>query len=104
MRDVDDLAGVPDGYTAKALHPDTPSGRQARPATVQDLIEAVYGPGARVCILPPVKPRARLSIPLRGQLLLPLEEPQQPAWTIGVKEPIPRAPRGGGERYRRRAA
>lgn len=48
----DDLSGVQDGYTAKMLHPETPSGRQARWETLQLLIDAVYPDGFSVTIRP----------------------------------------------------
>src|SRR5262245_19131175 len=42
MQECDDLSGNEDGYTAKMLHPDTPSGRQAQSRTLQNLISALY--------------------------------------------------------------
>jgi hypothetical protein len=50
MARVDELSGVPDGYTAKALHPDTPSGRQSRWETLQDLIDALFPEGLSVTL------------------------------------------------------
>jgi hypothetical protein len=48
----DDRAGLQDGYTAKLLHPDTPSGRQARWETLQLLIDAMYPEGFVLTIRP----------------------------------------------------
>lgn len=42
MQECDDLAGVQEGYTAKCLHPDTASGRQAKWDTLEMLIRAVF--------------------------------------------------------------
>lgn len=52
MWKCDDLSGLQDGYTAKLLHPDAPSGRQARWDTLQLLIDAVYPDGYEVIIRP----------------------------------------------------
>lgn len=38
----DERSDLPAGYTAKALHPDTDSGRQARWETLQKLIDGLY--------------------------------------------------------------
>lgn len=43
MERVNDLAGTQDGYYAKMIYPDTPSGRQARWETVDLVVEALFG-------------------------------------------------------------
>jgi hypothetical protein len=48
MWKCDDRSGVQDGYTAKMIHPNTPSGRQARWHTLQDLLEALFPAGMTV--------------------------------------------------------
>lgn len=48
----DDLSGLQDGYTAKLLHPDTPSGRQARWETLQLLVDAIFPDGYEIIIRP----------------------------------------------------
>jgi hypothetical protein len=48
----DDLSGLQDGYTAKLLHPDTPSGRQARWETLQLLVDALFPDGYQIIIKP----------------------------------------------------
>ena len=50
MKYCDDRSGLQDGYTAKLLHPGTPSGRQARWETLQLLIDALYPAGVKVVI------------------------------------------------------
>lgn len=45
MWKVDDLAGTQDGYLAKMLTPDSPSGRQAGWPLVQDVIDALFEDG-----------------------------------------------------------
>ena len=45
MHECDDRSGLQDGYTAKLLHPDTASGRQARWESLQLLIDALYPQG-----------------------------------------------------------
>lgn len=52
MATVNDLAGTQDGYLAKMLYPDTPSGRQARWETVQLVVEALFGRDFTVQIVP----------------------------------------------------
>jgi hypothetical protein len=52
MQQADDVAGLQDGYLAKMLHPDTPSGRQAQWPTLQLLLDAVYPNGFRLRLLP----------------------------------------------------
>lgn len=63
MWQCDDLSGLQDGYTAKLLHPDTPSGRQARWETLQLLVDALYPDGYTVIIKPQdgAKAAARLQ-------------------------------------------
>jgi hypothetical protein len=43
MATVDDMAGLQDGYYAKMIYPDTPSGRCAQWATVDLVIQALFG-------------------------------------------------------------
>jgi hypothetical protein len=50
MGRVDELSGVQDGYCAKALHPDAPSGRQSRWETLQLIIDALYPEGLSVTL------------------------------------------------------
>lgn len=52
MWKCDDLSGMQDGYSAKVLHPDTPSGRQARWDTLQLLLDAIYPEGFVLTIKP----------------------------------------------------
>lgn len=52
MWECDDGAGLQDGYTAKLLHPDTPSGRQARWETLQLLVDWLYPEGFVLVIRP----------------------------------------------------
>lgn len=49
---LDDRAGVQDGYTAKVLHPDTPSGRTARWDTLQFILDATFPGGVDVMLIP----------------------------------------------------
>jgi hypothetical protein len=51
MATVNDMAGLQDGFFAKMLYPDTPSGRQARWETVQLAVEALFGKGFTVHIV-----------------------------------------------------
>lgn len=48
MWKCDERSGVQDGYTAKMLHPNAPSGRQARWPTLQDTMDALYPDGVTV--------------------------------------------------------
>jgi hypothetical protein len=48
--DVDNLAGLNDGYLAKMMWPDTPSGRNAGGETVQLVIDALFPKGFEVII------------------------------------------------------
>lgn len=76
MWQVDDLSGVPDGYTAKALHPDTPSGRQATWPQIQLIIDALYPDGFAFVVIP----RAPKRRPYRRQSPLGLDKlPPHPA-------------------------
>lgn len=52
MRQCDNVSGNQDGYTAKMMHPETNSGRQARWETLQDLVDALYPGGVRITIRP----------------------------------------------------
>lgn len=63
----DDLSGVQDGYTAKMLHPDTPSGRQASWPTLDLVMTALFPDGYDIII----KPRD-------GQKALKLTAPRNP--------------------------
>ena len=50
MWKLDDKAGTQDGYYAKCLYPDTPSGRQARWETLQLLIDALWPEGFQLAL------------------------------------------------------
>jgi hypothetical protein len=52
MATVTDMAGVSDGYYAKMIYPDTPSGRQARWEQVEDVVVALFGRGFTLVIVP----------------------------------------------------
>lgn len=52
MWECDDRSGLQDGYTAKLLHPDAPSGRQARWDTLELLMSALYPEGYVLTIRP----------------------------------------------------
>jgi transcriptional regulator with XRE-family HTH domain len=52
MQEVCDRAGVADYYYSKALHASTPSGREARWSTLQDIIDAIFPSGYDVIIRP----------------------------------------------------
>jgi hypothetical protein len=54
MQVVCDTAGVADYYYSKALHASTPSGRQARWDTLQDIVDALFPEGYDVVIKPKV--------------------------------------------------
>lgn len=60
MASVNDLSGVNDGYYAKMIYPDTPSGRQARWEQVQDVVEALFGKGFTLQIVPDEEVNQRL--------------------------------------------
>lgn len=60
MAAVNDISGVNDGYYAKMLYPDTPSGRQARWEQVHDVVEALFGKGFTVKIVPDEVENTRL--------------------------------------------
>lgn len=49
---LDDMAGTQDGYYAKCLHADTPSGRQAGWEMVQLFTDALFPAGTSLMILP----------------------------------------------------
>lgn len=61
MATVNDLAGLQDGFFAKMLYPDTPSGRQARWETVQLAVEALFGKGFSVQIVADAEENRRLT-------------------------------------------
>jgi hypothetical protein len=46
------LAGAADGYYAKMIYPDTPSGRQARWETVDEFATVLFGHGYSIQIVP----------------------------------------------------
>lgn len=52
MATVNDISGLQDGFFSKMIYPDTPSGRQARWETVQLAVEALFGKGFTVQIIP----------------------------------------------------
>lgn len=52
MTECDRRSGLQDGYTAKVLHPDTPSGRMPRWETLQYLVGALYPHGVQVVLVP----------------------------------------------------
>lgn len=47
---VDDLAGLNDGYLAKLMWPDTPTGRVARWETLQLIVDALFPEGFEVVL------------------------------------------------------
>jgi hypothetical protein len=49
---LDDRAGLEDGYWMKALHANTPSGRQAGWRIIQYVVDALYPRGARIKVIP----------------------------------------------------
>jgi hypothetical protein len=51
MSQVDDLAGTQDGFYGKMLYPDSPSGRQSRWETIQDVADALFGRGFEIRII-----------------------------------------------------
>jgi len=50
MQEVCDRSGVADYYYSKALHASTPSGREARWSTLQDIVDALFPAGYDVVI------------------------------------------------------
>lgn len=60
MATVNDISGLQDGFYAKMIHPDTPSGRQARWETVQLAVEALFGSGFVISIVPDEDENKRL--------------------------------------------
>ena len=85
MQEVDDKSGVPDGYTAKALHPDTKSGRQATFPQLQLIVEALWPRGWHYICVEKKPPRRRGP----GRPRLPLDGlPPHPA---SVRPPKRRA-------------
>ena len=54
MQEVCDRSGLADYYFSKALYASTPSGRQAKWETLQDLLDALFPEGADVVIRPKV--------------------------------------------------
>jgi hypothetical protein len=59
MQEICDHSGLADYYYSKALHASTPSGRQARWDSLQDLVDALFPAGYDVIIRP--KAGMRLS-------------------------------------------
>lgn len=51
MAQVDDLAGTNDGHYGHMIYPDSPTGRQARWETVQDVADALFGRGFEIQII-----------------------------------------------------
>lgn len=49
---LNDLAGAADGYYAKMVYPDTPTGRQARWETVDEFATVLFGKGYSIQITP----------------------------------------------------
>lgn len=49
---LNELTGAADGYYAKMIYPDTPSGRQARWETVDEFATALFGSGYSIQIVP----------------------------------------------------
>jgi hypothetical protein len=54
MDEVSDRAGIADRFYGKALHPNTPSGRQAKWETIQDIVDAIFPEGVDVILRPKV--------------------------------------------------
>ncbi|MFZ2157238.1 MAG: hypothetical protein WAV72_14110 [Bradyrhizobium sp.] len=52
MDELSDRAGVADRFYSKMLYPDTPSGRQARWSTLQEICDAIFPEGFDVEIRP----------------------------------------------------
>lgn len=61
MATVNDMSGLQDGFFAKMLYPDTPSGRQARWETVQLAVEALFGKGFTVHIVADAEENRRIT-------------------------------------------
>lgn len=85
MWKCDDLSGLQDGYTAKLLHPDTPSGRQARWETMQLLVDALFPDGYEIIIRP-----------LDAKKALKLEVPSNPVVDARVRSVMRAMGRKGG--------
>lgn len=49
MAQVDDLAGLQDGFFPKLIFPDAPNGRQSRWETLDLVVQALFGTGYRMC-------------------------------------------------------
>ncbi len=103
MLEVDARGGLPEGYTAKALHPDSNTGRQAQYQNLQILLEVLYGPGGFVMASPPLPKRNRPKSKAE-QLELPFPDPGPVSVTIGESRPLPPSPRGGWRHRRSPAA
>jgi hypothetical protein len=78
MAQCDDLSGLNDGYTAKALHANTPSGRQAGYACIQDLMDVLFCCGGFLMTIRPkadvdtIKAEIARRLERRGSKLNPL--------------------------------
>jgi hypothetical protein len=60
MATVVELSGVNEGYYAKMIYPDSPSGRQAQWRQVQDVLEALFGRDFEIKIEPGTEENRRL--------------------------------------------
>jgi hypothetical protein len=78
MRECDDRSGLNDGYTAKLLHPDTPSGRQL----LQYLTDALYLYGVDVYLIAESCGRKPASLTTR----CPRLRARPPAGQKGISE------------------
>lgn len=65
MMEVDEIAGTQSGYYGKAAYPDTPNGRQARWETMDLIVEALFGRGYEIIIVPGSDENRRLHSALR---------------------------------------
>lgn len=77
MQECDDRAGLQDGFTAKMLHPDKPSGRQAQWATLDLLMQALWPGGFKVTFSPvgdTIPALAGKPVPARKGMYVPTPE------------------------------
>jgi hypothetical protein len=65
MWKCDERSGLPAGYVAKSLHPDTPSGRQSKWETLQNLIDALFPNGVHVEIREKVPATVSMNLAMR---------------------------------------
>jgi hypothetical protein len=61
MATVNDISGVNEGYYAKMIYPDSPSGRQAQWRQVHDVVEALFGSDFEIKIVPGACENRRLA-------------------------------------------